>query len=210
MALIDRIREKYIYFVVLALLTLLGYILIVFQEGIIAPEYARVYVESLVAIATLALLYFAYFNVASKKEEDIARLELAVRPILVWELEGDGNLAVLKYKTIKHPIYDFKAVLRAGGKKLALDERHLDVFEANPNSERKRDITSFVKDCLGKGSARTLEIVFTYHSEAGGHYELVFTKQIQKKARGFSFEHRKFVSAKYPWRASPVIFDSND
>ena len=57
---------------------------------------------------------------------------------------------------------------------------------------------------------RTLEIVFTYHSEAGGHYELAFTKEMRKNARGFSFEHRKFVSAKYPWRASPVIFDSND
>ncbi|MFA6907824.1 MAG: hypothetical protein WC263_03270 [Candidatus Micrarchaeia archaeon] len=210
MALIDRIREKYIYLVVLALLLLLGYVLIVFQEGLIGPEHARVYVESLVAIATLALLYFAYFNVASKKEEDIARLELAVRPILVWELEGDGNLAVLKYKTIKHPIYDFKATLRAGGKKLALDERHLDVFEANPNAERRRDVTSFVKGCLGKDSVRTLEIDFAYHSEAGGHYDLAFTKEMVKKARGFSFEHRKFVSAKYPWRAKPVIFDSHD
>ncbi len=210
MAIFEWIREKYIYLVVLALLLLLGYILMIFQAGIIAPESARVYVESLVAIATLALLYFAYFNVASKKEEDIARLELAVRPILAWELEGEGSAAYLRYKTLKHPIYDFKATLRSGGKKFALDERHLDVIEANPGNERKRDITSFISDCLGKDDARTLEIIFTYHSEAGGHYELAFTKEMQKKAHGFGFEHRKFVSAKYPWRAKPVIFDSND
>ena len=210
MATLDWVREKYIYLVVLALLLLLGYILMIFQAGQIAPEAARVYVESLVAIATLALLYFAYFNVASKKEEDIARLELAVRPILAWELEGEGSRAFLKYKTLKHPIYDLKAVLRAGEKKLELDERHLDVFEASPLNERKRDVTSFVEGCIGKEKLRTLEIIFTYHSEAGGHYELAFTKEMLKKARGYSFEHRKFVSAKYPWRASPVIFDSND
>ena len=210
MATLDWVKEKYIYLVVLALLFLLGYILMIFQSGAIAPEAARVYVESLVAIATLALLYFAYFNVASKKEEDIARLELAVRPILVWELVGKGSRAFLKYKSIKHPIYDFKATLHSGGKRLALNERHLDVSEASPNSERKRDITSFVEDCIGKGSARTLEISFAYHSEAGGDYTLVFTKQMLRKATGFSFEHRKFVSAKYPWRGKPVIFDSGD
>jgi len=210
MALLDKIREKYIYLVVLSLLILLGCVIWFYQAGNMGYEDARVYLEALTGIGTLALLYFAYFNVASKKEEDIARLELAVRPILVWELEGDGNRAILKYKTLKHPIYDFKAVLHSGGKRLALNERHLDVFEANPNSERKRDITSFVSDCIGKKSARTLEISFAYHSEAGGDYVLVFTKEMLRKANGFSFEHRKFVSAKYPWRGKPVIFDSGD
>jgi len=210
MATLEWIREKYIYLVVLALLVLFGYVILLYHTGSMGYEAARVYLEVLTGIATLALLYFAYFNIASKKAEDTAHLELAVRPIFIWELESDGSLAVLRYKAIKHPIYDFKATLRAGGKRLALDERHLDVFEANPNAERRRDITSFVKDCLGKDSARTLEITFTYHSEAGGHYELAFTKEMLKKAKGFAFEHRKFVSAKYPWRASPVIFDSND
>ena len=210
MASLEWIREKYIYLVVLALLLLLGYVLIIFQEGTIPPESARVYVESLVAIATLALLYFAYFNVASKKEEDIARLELAVRPILIWELAAEGSRAVLSYKTIKHPIYDFKALLRCRGKEFALEERHLDVFEANPNSERKRDITPFVNDCLEKDGTRTLDIVFTYHSEAGGRYVLDFTKEMLRKGKSTAFEHRKFVSAKYPWRAAPVVFDGGD
>ena len=210
MASLEWVREKYIYLVVLALLLLLGYVLVIFQQGIIPPESARVYVESLVAIATLALLYFAYFNVASKKEEDIARLELAVRPILIWELAAEGSRAVLSYKTIKHPIYDFKATLRSGMKTLALEERHLDVSEANPNSERKRDITAFVGECLGKDGSRTLDIIYTYHSEAGGKYELYFTKEISRKGKGFLFEHRNFVSAKYPWRAAPVIFEDGN
>ena len=207
---LDKIREKYIYLVVLSLLMLLGYVIWLYQAGDLKYEGARVYLEALTGIGTLALLYFAYFNVSAKRLEDTARLELAVRPILVWELEGEGSRAILRYKTIKHPIYDFKATLHSGGKRLALAERHLDVFEANPNSERKRDVTSFVEDCLGKGKARTLEISFAYHSEAGGDYDLVFTKEMLKKARGFSFEHRKFVSAKYPWRSGPVIFDSGD
>ncbi|MCX6770944.1 MAG: hypothetical protein NTX79_02715 [Candidatus Micrarchaeota archaeon] len=210
MALIDRIREKYIYLVVLALLLLLAYILLMLQAGAIAPEYARVYVESLVAIATLALLYFAYFNATSKRLGDIAQLELAVRPILVWELASDGSRAVLSYKTIKHPIYDFKATLRSGGKRLAIEERHLDVSESNPGAERKRDVTAFVGECLGKDGARTLEVTFAYHSEASGRYELLFTKEMRRSGKGFAFDHRNFVSAKYPWREGTVVFDSCD
>ena len=210
MAMLDKIREKYIYLAVLTLLVLLGGVIWLYQDGNIGYEPARVYLEALTGIATLALLYYAYFNATSKRMEDTARLELAVRPILVWELEGDGNRAVLRYKTIKHPIYDFRATLRAGGKKLALDERHLDVFEANPNSERKRDITSFISDCLGKDGMRTLGITFAYHSEASGRYELLFTKEMKKAGKGFSFDHRKFVSAKYPWREGTVIFDDKD
>ena len=207
MATLDWVREKYIYLVVLALLLLLGYVLMIFQAGAIAPESARVYVESLVAIATLALLYFAYFNVASKKEEDIARLELAVRPILVWELEPKDSGAQLVYRTLKHPIYDFKATLRADGKQLVLDEKHIDVFEAGPNAEKKKDVTAFVRGMMNGKDARKLDIVFAYHSEAGGHYELVFSKEVSRKGKGFLFEHRKFVSAKYPWRSEAVLFD---
>ena len=210
MAMLDKLRKIYIYFAVLSLLVLLGYVIVLYQGGTISYEASRVYLEALTGIATLALLYYAYSNATSKRMEDIAQLELAVRPILVWELAGDKDRAILRYKTIKHPIYDFKAVLRAGGKRLELDERHLDVFEANPDSERKRDITSFISDCMGKDGARTLEISFIYHSEASGRYEFLFTKEIARKGRGYSFEHRKFVSAKYPWRASPVIFDDKE
>jgi hypothetical protein len=210
MAMLDKMKKTYIYFAVLSLLFLLGCVIWLYQGGRITYETARVYLEALTGIATLALLYYAYFNATSKKMEDIAHLELAVRPILVWELFEDKNRAILRYKTIKHPIYDFKAILRAGGKRLALDERHLDVSEATPNAERKRDVTSFINDCLGKDGARTLEIGFTYHSEASGRYELLFTKEMRRAGRGFAFEHRKFVSAKYPWRADPVIFDDKD
>lgn len=210
MAMLDKIRETYIYLAVLSLLMLLGYVIWLYQAGSMGYEPARVYLEALTGIATLALLYYAYFNVSAKRLEDTARLELAVRPILVWELEGEGTRAFLRYKTLKHPIYDFKATLRAGGKRLALDERHLDVFEASQNSERKRDVTSFVDGCLGNDGTRTLEMTFAYHSEVGGDYELVFTKEMRHKGKGYSFEHRKFVSAKYPWREKPVIFDSAD
>lgn len=206
---LDRVRDHYIYLVVLALLVLLGYVIWLFQADAISYEATRVYLESLTGIATLALLYYAYFNVSAKRLEDTARLELAVRPILIWELEGGKGSAVLKYKTIKHPIYDLRATLRAGGKKLVLNERHLDVFEANPNANRERDITSFISDCIGNDGARTLEIVFAYHSEVGGAYELSFTKEARKKGKDFSFEHRKFASAKYPWRADTVFFDGD-
>ena len=210
MAMLDKIREKYIYLAVLSLLVLMGAVILLYRSGEMGYEPARVYLEALTGIATLALLYYAYFNATSKRMEDIAQLELAVRPIFVWELEGEGSRAFLRYKAIKHPIYDFKATLISGGKRLALSERHLDVFEASPNAERKRDVTSFVEGCIGKSKVRTLEISFAYHSEAGGDYELVFTKEMLRKAKGFSFEHRKFVSAKYPWREKPVIFDSGD
>jgi len=209
MATLDWIREKYIYLVVLALLLLLGYVLMIFQAGNIPPEAARVYLEALVAIATLALLYFAYFNVASKKAEDVARLELAVRPILIWELEPKNGGAQMVYRSVKHPIYDFRATLSCAGKELVLDERHIDVFEANPDAEKKRDVTAFIREAMGSKDSRKLGIIFTYHSEAGGHYELVFSKEVSRKGKGFLFEHRKFVSAKYPWRAEAVLFDED-
>jgi len=210
MASLDWIKEKYIYLVVLVLLVLFGYVIWLYQAGDMNYEAARVYLEVLTGIATLALLYFAYFNVASKKAEDIAQLELAVRPIFVWELEGNGSSAVLRYKAVKHPIYDFKAALRAGGKELSLNERHIDVFESAPNGEKKKDVTEFIRAALGSKGARKLDIIFTYHSEAGGHYALVFSKEVSREGKGFLFEHRKFVSAKYPWRTEAVQFDEED
>lgn len=203
MAGFEGLKKRYIYFIVLALLILLGYVFVLFNTGAIEYQAARIYIESLVAIATLALLYFAYFNATAKKDEDAAHLELAVRPILVWELEANGNGAQISYKALKHPIYDFRATLRAGGKSLVLDERHLDVSDANPEAERVRDVTAFVRSA----KSRTIELEFLYHSEAGGHYLLKFTKEVARKGNGFSFGHRKFVSAKYPWRSETVTFD---
>jgi len=54
-------------------------------------ESARVYVQALTTVATLALLYYAYFSATSKRDEEIARLELAVRPILDREIESKGR-----------------------------------------------------------------------------------------------------------------------
>jgi hypothetical protein len=207
MANLDLVRQKYIYLVVLALLALMGAVICLYQSQAFTYNDARVYLEALTGIATLALLYFAYFNVISKKNDDAARLELAVRPILIWELEGVKGKALLSYKTIKHPIYDFCAKLSAGGKELTLDERHLDVFEANPSAARQHDITGFVRGAMGGKGARTLSILFTYHSEAGGKYELAFTKEIALKGGALSFAHRKIISAKYPWREQAVRFD---
>ncbi|MFA6328847.1 MAG: hypothetical protein WCY41_05365 [Candidatus Micrarchaeia archaeon] len=210
MANLEWIKEKYIYVVVLALLILMGIVIVHYHSGQITYEDTRVYLEVLTAIATLALLYFAYFNATAKKEEDAAHLELAVRPIFVWELEAKDGGAQIVYKTLKHPIYDFKAALSCAGKELVLNERHLDVFETNPGAERERDVTAFVREALGSKGARRLDIVFHYHSEAGGQYELAFSKDVSRKGRGFLFDHRKFVSAKYPWRAEKVMFDEEE
>jgi hypothetical protein len=207
MAGLGQLREKYIYFAVVALLLLVAYVFALFHTGAVDYQAARIYIETLVAIATLALLYFAYFNVTSRKQEDAAHLELAVRPILVWELEAKGSGARIAYKALKHPIYDFRATLRAGGRPLVLEERHLDVSDANSEAERARDVTGFVRGALGSSGSRTLELEFAYHSEAGGKYLLNFTKEAARRGNGFSFGHRKFVSAKYPWRAEKVQFD---
>ena len=210
MAMLDWMKEKYIYLVVLALLVLFGYVIMLYHAGDMDYEAARIYLEVLTGIATLALLYFAYFNVTSKKAEDVARLELAVRPILVWELEAKNGGAQMVYRSLKHPIYDFKASLRCAGKELLLNERHIDVFEANPNAKKARDVTAFVREALGGRDMRRLDMIFTYHSEAGGHYELVFSKEVSHKGKGFLFEHRKFVSARYPWRTENVLFDEEE
>lgn len=205
---LDWLSQKYVYFVVLALLLSLLWVMWVFREGGMDVESAKVYLQALTAIATLALLYYAYFNVASKREEDTARLELAVRPILVWELEGKGKGATFTYKTIKHPLYDFRAVLLLDGKKFELEDRHLDVAEAHQGHERVRDVTKFIADGLGKEGMKVLQLEISYHSEVGGKYEFLFTKEVLRKKSGFVFQHRKFMSAKYPWRAVPVTFES--
>lgn len=204
---LDYIREKYIYIVVTVLLLLLLAVIYVFQSGGIDVESAKVYLQALTAVATLALLYYAYYNVASKKEEDIARLELAVRPILIWEIENRNGGALFTYKTIKHPIYDMRIRLSLGTKEHEIEERHLDVAEASPLHERKVDLTKFISQGLGKEKMRLLSIDFTYHSEVGGRYGFSFTKEVLGKGRGFFFQHRKIISAKYPWRKEAVVFE---
>ncbi|VVC02203.1 Uncharacterised protein [uncultured archaeon] len=201
------LRDKVIYFTVLVLLILLIGVMYVFQAGQMDVESAKVYLQALTAIATLALLYYAYFNVASKEEEDVAQLELALRPIFIWELETQNSSAKLVYKTIKHPLYDFKAVLELGGKEMILEERHLDVSDSNPNAARSADISQFVSNGISSGKSAILDLKFSYHSEVGGRYEFDFTKEVVKKPRGFLFEHRKIVSAKYPWRKAVVKFE---
>ncbi|MFA6489209.1 MAG: hypothetical protein WCT52_00845 [Candidatus Micrarchaeia archaeon] len=203
----DWLREKYVYIVVLSLLILLIWTMHVFQQGGMDVESAKVYLQALTVVATLALLYYAYFNVASKREEDTARLELAVRPILIWELEGEGGKVKLAYKTIKHPIYDFHATLRLGKKTLELAERHLDVFEAHPEHAYTRNLSDFVVEGMDDAKLKEMHLNFSYHSEVGGKYEFYFTKEVLREKKGFVFQHRNFVSAKYPWRSAKIVFD---
>jgi hypothetical protein len=189
------------------LFSLLAGVLSIFSSGKISSDTARVYVEALSALATLTLLYFAYFNVVSKKEEEIARLELAVRPIFIWEVESADGHAFLSYKAQKHPIYDLRMLMKLDGQLLKIEERHLDVEESNPAAARKADITSFAAKALASGKSSLLEIEFAYHSEVGGRYEFRFTKEATKKPKGFLFQHRKIIFAKYPWRAEAVRFE---
>lgn len=206
MGLWSWLKEKFIYLAVLILLAVLLYTVSLMQQGAIDVESAKVYVQALTAVATLALLYYAYYNVASKKEEDIARLELAVRPILVWELESKGSGAELECKTLKHPIYDLHIRMHLGAAEHSFEERHLDVSEANPHAERKYDVTKFIKEGLGSEKMSILTISFAYHSEVGGRYEFSFTKEVLRAKKGFAFQHRKIVSAKYPWKQEKVSF----
>lgn len=208
MKLSDWVREKYIYIAVLTLLLLLFWVIFLFQGGRMDVESAKVYLQALTALATLALLYYSYYNVVAKREEDISRLELAVRPIMIWELESDGKRANLTYKTIKHPLYDFRAVLQLDGETLEINDRHLDVAEAHPGHERVRDVTDFIATGLGKSKMKVLEMTLSYHSEVGGKYEFLFTKEVLRKKNSFLFQHRKIVSAKYPWRSVPVTFEN--
>ncbi len=201
------LRDKVIYLTVLVLLILLILVMYVFQAGHMDVESAKVYLQALTAIATLALLYYAYFNVASRQEEDVAQLELAVRPIFVWEIEAVKSGAQLVYKTMKHPLYDFKAVLGLGGNEMVIEERHLDVSENNPNAVRSINVAQFISSGLRSGKPSLLDVKFSYHSEVGGRYLFDFTKEVVAKRKGFLFQHRKIVSAKYPWRKDVVKFE---
>ncbi|MCX8195142.1 MAG: hypothetical protein N3G22_03500 [Candidatus Micrarchaeota archaeon] len=200
-------KEKSIYIIVFVLLLLLALVMAIFYFEGMSAEAARVYVQALSTIATLALLYYAYYNVISRQQEDIAHLELAVRPILVWELEPDNSQARFTYKTLKHPIYDLHISLLLGSKRKVIEERHLDVSESNPASIRKLDITDFLLEGLDGEKSGLLSLKFSYHSEVGGKYEFLFSKEVVKKPKGFLFQHRKIVSAKYPWRSEAVRFE---
>lgn len=203
----EKFKQRYVYFIVLALLLLVLLVIASYLNGMIDVEEGKMYLQSLTAVATLALLYYAYFNTAYKREEDIARLELAVRPILAWELQSRGRQAIFTYEAIRNPIYDFRATLKLGSKELHFEDRHLDASGMQGGQKRQHDISQFLKNALGRQSMGKMGLLFTYHSEAGGKYELVFTKEVLFGKNGFAFQHRKFVSAKYPWRQAPVIFD---
>lgn len=202
----DWVKERYIYFVVVILLALIAATMFVFAMGKIGNDDARVYIESFSGIATLALLYFAYFNMAHQRKGEVAQLELAVRPIFIWEIESKDGGAELTYKTQKHPIYDLHGILKIGDRQFAVEEQHLDVFEANPMAHREKNVTQFVSSSLGKRKKALLEIFFVYHSEAGGRYELFFTKEVVRKKDGYLFQHRKFISARYPWNDERIVF----
>jgi len=206
MSLVKWLKGNLVYIVVLILLAAVVYVMSIFNSGQMGTEPAKVYLQALTAIATLALLYYAYFNVASKKEEEVAHLELAVRPIFIWEIEAADGGAELEYKTLKHPIYDLHMHMHMGAAEHSFEERHLDVFEANPDHERKYDVTKFISEGLGSERMKVLTISFYYHSEVGGRYEFSFTKEVVRQKRGFLFQHRKIVSAKYPWKSETVRF----
>jgi hypothetical protein len=204
------VRDRHIYIIVALLLALLAFVIYVYQSGGMNVEEAKMYLQGLTAAGTLVLLYYAYFNAASKKEEDTARLELAVRPIMIWELSAKGGKAILEYKTIKHPIYDFRAILMLGDEELRIDERHLDVFEADPNHGRQMDVTSFIRNGLAGAQSGKVGLSFSFHSEVGGRYSLAFTKQVLRAKSGFNFQHRKIISAKYPWKEEKISFSDDE
>jgi hypothetical protein len=210
MPLFDWLMQKFIYFVVFTLLLMISYTILTYNYGVIEEERAKVYLQALASLATLALLFYAYSNVASKRDEDSARLELAVRPILVWEISGSKDGALLTYRTIKHQIYDFHAKFRLNSSELKISERHIDVSDDKLTNQRKRDITDFIAKGLGSAKTGTIDIYFAYHSEVGGRYEFSFSKEVVKGDRSCTFQHRKFVAAKYPWKAQKILFDDND
>jgi len=201
------VRERHIYLIVVILLLAIVYVMWLFYIGQMNVEAGKLYTQALTGIATLALLYYAYFNVASKKEEDIARLELAVRPILIWELESEKGGALFTYKTLKHPIYDFSATLSLGSNRLKIEERHLDVSEGSESNKYKRNVSAFISGNMGRDRSRLLSVAISYHSEVGGKYDFLFTKEVvHKRGDGFSFQHRKIISAKYPWQGEKTVF----
>ena len=200
-------KEKYVHFVVLILLFTLADTVMNYRSGSMGAQDAMVVLMALTGIAILAILYFAYFYITSKKEEDVARLELAVRPTLVWDIQGSdsGGVSMVLHST-QHPIYNLHADLKIGGKSFELEERHIDIYDAKGNVEKKIDITDIVTQGMGKSKAETLEVTFTYHSEVGGKYVFVFTRDVEKKPYGFFFKDQKIVSALYPWKSAPTYF----
>jgi hypothetical protein len=198
-------RPSLPYVIIFALLLVMGLTLWEFYSGAIVADSARVYLQALEIIATLSLLYFAYANLASARSETITNAELAVRPILVWELEGKGKRAQFTYHTLKHPIYDLTVDFLLHGKRHQVEERHLDVSEANGQTARTADITDFLRS-TGKEGGK-VRIRMAYQSELGGKYEFEFTKEVDIKNGAYSFHHRKIIWAKYPWRDTATYFE---
>ncbi len=201
-----RIGGAYLYFALLLLLLALASVLYYFGMGEIGPEAARVYVDALGMVATLALLYFAYVNIVSARYENVASAELAVRPILAWELSGEGGRAALTYHAVKHPIYDLRAEITVGKGRRVVEERHIDVLEANPQAKYSHDMTQFVRDNLKNGEGK-LCILISYHSELGGKYDFEFSKEVSAKGRALQFHHRKILWGKYPWKEERTYFE---
>ena len=144
----------------------------------------------------------------SSRTKDVAAAELAVRPVLIWKIEYEGNRLLLSYKTIKHPIYDLGMELELAGKKLEVFDHHLDVSDsANGNNERTQDITSFAKNALGGREGAKMLISISYHSEVGGRYEAYFSKELKATRNGLQLLDRNILWAKYPWREEKVYFD---
>jgi hypothetical protein len=199
--------DKTIYLMVLALFVLMCITIFWYNSGFIDYYTARVYLEVFTGIATLALLFYAYSNATSKREEDTARLELAVRPILAWEIMGKGKGAALTYRSIKHPIYDLHCSMKLGAEALNITDRHVDVYDEQLHNHHDRDITEFVRRGLGKGANGEISVRFFCHSEVGGRYEFEFSKEVTKQKNGFAFHHRKLVSAKYPWKEQKILFN---
>lgn len=199
-------KEKYVHFVVLLLLVTLADTVLNYRSGGMGAEDAKVVLQALTGIATLAILYFAYFYITSKKEEDTARLELAVRPTLGWDFESTEGGAILVLKSLSHPIYNLHATIRFGGKTFDVEEKHMDIYDAKSNVEKKVDVSEIIKQGMSKDKNQTLEITFTYHSEVGGKYVFIFTREVEKKPYGYVFKDQKIVSATYPWKSSPVTF----
>jgi hypothetical protein len=204
-------KEKYVHFIVMILLFTLADTVLNYKAGGISSADTNVILQALTGIASMAILYFAYFYISAKRQEDAARLEIAVRPTLLWDIEsGDGGGTVLVLRSLQHPIYNLHVELRLGNKTFELSERHIDIYDARANLEKKIDITNIVKQGIekDKGKAKTLEAAFTYYSEVGGKYMVVFRREIERKSYGVVFKDAQIVSALYPWRASPIYFDS--
>jgi hypothetical protein len=200
------ILSRYPYVAIAVLLLALLIVIYQFQSGAIGFEAARVYVDALGMVATLALLYFAYINIISVRYENVASAELAVRPIFGWELAGDGQKAFMTYYTARHPVYDLKIEILMGNGRMGVEERHLEVREVNPLASRKQNVTKFVLENMKEGGGK-LTIRISYHSELGGKYEFEFTKEVTKKGSALLFHHRKFHWAKYPWKEDITYFE---